>query len=114
MSTIDHHSMMQDLPYYRERYEAQKKVRVYYIPAVENETNQPTFFYALASEVLHDDMVASLREGSIPHFAVIIESGYGEPTAEIKEKIKTHYGFDHDLHANNDNSKLIQDKASAN
>lgn len=114
METIDHHSMMQDLPHYRERYEAQKKVRVYYIPALENESNQQTFFYALASEALHDEMMASLDKGSIPNFAVIVESGYGEPTKEIKDKIKLHYGFDHDMHAGNDNNEKSDIKSAAN
>lgn len=114
MDITDHHSIMQDLPHYREKYEAQKKVRVYFIPAIENGTNEPTFFYAMASASLHDEMMQSLNEGSIPDYAVIVESGYGEPTKEIKDKIKLHYGFDHDLHAGNDNTATSGDKAAMN
>jgi superoxide dismutase len=111
-ATVDHHSMIHDLPHYREKYEAAKKVNVYYVPAHDEVENAPAFFYVLASAMLHDEMVASLKDGSIPDFAVVIESGYGEPTQEIKEKIKASYGFDHDLCANNDNN--LMRKAAAN
>lgn len=111
--TLDHHSMMQDLPHYRDKYEAQKKVNVYYIPAHDDEQNSPMFFYALASAALHDDMMHSLKKGDIPNFAVIVEKGYGEPTSEVKEKIKHHYGFDHDMHAGNDNSQTKNDSSAA-
>lgn len=112
--TVDHHSMMQDLPHYREKYEAQKKINVYYIPGHDSEKDMPMFFYAIASATLHDDMMVSLAAGDIPSFAVVVEKGYGEPTKEIKEKIKLHYGFDHDLLANNDNTQAPDSKTAVN
>ena len=46
---------------------------------------------------LHDKMMLSLNEdGNIPDFAVIVEKGYGDPTPEVKAKMKNFYGFDHD------------------
>ncbi len=114
METLDHHSMMQDLPHYREQYEAQKKINVYFIPAHDDEKDMPMFFYAIASAMLHSDMMHALSAGDIPNFAVIVEKGYGEPSQEIKDKIKLHYGFDHDLHANNDNTAFADDKAYVN
>lgn len=114
MSTLDHHSLMQDLPHYREKYEAQKKINVYYIPGHDDERNMPMFFYVIASSTLHNDMMYALAQGDIPHFAVIVESGYGQPSQEIKDKIKLHYGFDHDLHANNDNNLGMDSKTAIN
>jgi len=114
MESLDHHSMMQDLPHYRERYEAQKKTNVYFIPAHDDEKDMPMFFYAIVSATLHEDMMYALSRGDIPHFAVIVEKGYGIPTQEIKDKIKMHYGFDHDLHANNDNASPVDTKVAAN
>ncbi len=114
MSNIDHHSIMQDLPHYRDRYEAAKKVNVYFVPAYDQVEKEMAFFYVLASAALHDKMVKSLESGTIPDFAVIVESGYGDPSFEVKDKIKTTYGFDHDLHANNDNIEKMQKYATAN
>lgn len=112
--SLDHHSMMQDLPHYRERYEAQKKINVYFIPGHDSEKDMPMFFYAIASAALHEDMMVALSAGDIPHFAVVVEKGYGEPTREIKDKIKSHYGFDHDLLAGNDNVQAPETKAANN
>ena len=48
---------------------------------------------------LHDEMMRSLNDdGKIPDFAVIVESGYGDPTPDVKAKMKKDYDFDHDLH----------------
>lgn len=94
---------MENLPHYKEKYEEAKKINVYFIPAFDENRSEKMYFYAIASATLHDKMVLSLKHGDIPHFAVIVEKGYGDPTSEIKAKIKTYYGFDHDFHANNDN-----------
>jgi len=89
-------NMMEQLPHYRAKYDAAKKIHVYFIPAVDKQRGGKIYFYAIASELLHDEMMRCLKLGDIPHFAVVVEKGTGEPTAETKAKIKTYYGFDHD------------------
>lgn len=88
--------MMQNLPHYKSQYEAAKKINVYYIPAFDENRDEAMYFYAIASALLHDKMMYCLEKGDIPHFAVIVEKGYGIPTSNVKEKIKSYYGFDHD------------------
>src|SRR5438067_2054605 len=73
-----------------------KKINVYFIPGLDTKDGSQVYFYAIASMTLHDKMMQSLRNGDIPGFAVIIEKGHGEPTEEVKRKMKDHYGFDHD------------------
>lgn len=87
---------MEKLPHYRTKYDAAKKIHVYFIPAIDQHTKQRMYFYAITSAVLHEEMMRCLKLGDIPHFAVVVEKGDGEPTQEIKEKIKLYYGFDHD------------------
>jgi hypothetical protein len=91
--------MMEKLPHYRAKYDAAKKIHVYYVPARDEQKGETMYFYAIASEMLHDEMMRSLKQGDIPHFAVVVQKGYGEPTSEVKERIKTYYGFDHDYYA---------------
>ncbi|MDE3016908.1 MAG: hypothetical protein KGI29_08345 [Pseudomonadota bacterium] len=88
-------NMMERLPHYRSKYNAAKKIHVYYVPARNRETGTKTYFYAIVSELLHDEMMRCLKSGDIPHFAAIVERGEGEPTREVKAKIKAFYGFDH-------------------
>lgn len=97
--TDDTENMMEKLPYYRAQYDAAKKIHVYYIPATDQKRGEKMYFYAIASAVLHDEMLRCLKLGDIPHFAAVVEKGYGEPSSETKQKIKTYYGFDHDLEA---------------
>lgn len=92
-------NMMEKLPHYRAKYDAAKKIHVYFVPARDEQTGGKIYFYAIASELLHDEMMKSLKTGDIPHFAVVVEKGKGEPTAEVKAKIKAYYGFDHDFYA---------------
>ena len=92
----EHKDMMERLPHYREKYEAAKRTNVYFIPGHDDETQQPVFYYAICSALLHEQMMDCLKSGIIPHFAVIIEKGVGAPSRDIKAKIKEHYGFDHD------------------
>lgn len=88
---------MSDTPKpYSFSYDAAKKIHVYFIPAVDKNDNSRLYFYAIASALLHENMLRCLAAGDIPHFAVIVEKGRGEPSAEVKEKIKAYYGFDHD------------------
>lgn len=93
---------MENLPHYRSKYDAAKKVHVYFIPAIDKRTNKNIYFYAIASELLHNEMMRCLSYGDIPHFAVIVEKGIGlPPPEEIKQKIKEYYGFDHNHHDDN-------------
>ena len=88
--------MMERLPHYRSKYDEAKKIHVYFIPARNTRTSQPLYFYAIASSMLHDEMLRCLKHGDIHDFAVVVEKGEGAPNAETKEKIKAYYGFDHD------------------
>jgi hypothetical protein len=88
--------MMERLPHYRARYDAAKKIHVYFIPATDKKSGGKIYYYAIASELLHGEMMRCLKDGDIPHFAVVVEKGTGEPTLEVKAKIKAYYGFDHD------------------
>jgi hypothetical protein len=96
----DFNKMMERLPHYRSKYDAAKKIHVYFIPAFDHQRREKMFFYAIASELLHEEMMRCLKIGDVPHFAVVVEKGYGEPTREIKDKIKAYYGFDHDYYEN--------------
>ena len=89
-------SMMQQLPHYRAKYDAAKKIHVYFIPGIDKQSSQPLYFYAIASELLHDQMMRCLKDGNIPDFAVVVNKGTGTPSQETKAKIKAYYGFDHD------------------
>lgn len=99
--------------FFKERLAEEKRIQVYFISGTNN-TGGTTYVYAVASAALHDKVIAALKSGVIPDFVVIVEMGDGEPSAEVKEKIKTYYGFDHDYHANNDNFIPLDDSASAN
>ncbi len=88
--------MMETLPHYRSKYDAAKKINVYFIPAVDLKKNEKMYFYAIASAVLHDEMLRCIKLGDIPHFAAVVEKGYGEPSDAVKKKVKAYYGFDHD------------------
>lgn len=91
--------MMEHLPHYRAKYDAAKKIHVYYIPASDQLRGEKMYFYAIASELLHEEMLRCLKHGDIPHFAVVVEKGYGQPSDEVKAKVKAYYGFDHDAYA---------------
>ena len=89
-------NLMEQLPHYRAKYDAAKKIHVYYVPAIDQQRGEKMYFYAIASELLHKEMMRCIQQGDIPHFAVVVEKGFGEPTQEVKAKIKAYYGFDHD------------------
>jgi hypothetical protein len=96
----DETSIMENLPHYRDKYEAAKKINVYFIPAKDERDNSDVYFYAIASQSLHEQMMYSIDKGDIPFFAVVVEKGTGKPNLEVKDKIKAYYGFDHDKYAN--------------
>jgi hypothetical protein len=76
-----------------------KKIHVYFVPGVDERTGRKIYFYAIASALLHEEMLCCLKLGDIPHFAVVVEKGEGEPTAGVKTRIRDYYGFDHDSYA---------------
>lgn len=96
----DETSIMENLPHYRDKYEAAKKINVYFIPAKDERDGSDVYFYAIASQSLHQQMMYSIDKGDIPFFAVVVEKGTGKPSLEVKDKIKAYYGFDHDEYAN--------------
>lgn len=96
----DDTSIMENLPHYRRQYEEAKKINVYFIPAVDEISGDDLYFYAIASTSLHNEMMYSIGKGDIPYFAVVVEKGRGKPSIEVKDKIKSYYGFDHDKYAN--------------
>lgn len=89
-------SMMHQMPHYRAKYDAAKKIHVYFVPGVDTRSGEKIYYYAIASELLHDQMLRCLKDGNIPDFAVVVDKGTGEPTPDTKAKIKAYYGFDHD------------------
>ena len=82
------------------QYDAAKKIHVYFIPGIDQKQGNKIYFYAIASSLLHKKMLECLEKGDIPDFAVIVEKGSGEPSPDVKAKIKAYYGFDHDHYAN--------------
>ncbi len=89
-------NMMEQMPHYRAKYDAAKKIHVYFVPGFDELKKEKIYYYAIASEMLHEETLKSLKKGDIPHFAVVVDKGTGEPTAEVKAKVKAYYGFDHD------------------
>ena len=89
-------NMMEKLPHYRAKYDAAKKIHVYFVPGFDQEKKQKIYYYAIASEMLHEETLRCLKQGEIPHFAVVVQKGVGDPDNEVKAKIKAYYGFDHD------------------
>lgn len=81
---------------YAKRYEEEKKVRVYYVPVANADASKRYYFYVVISALLHDKFMQAMDYGVIPDFAVVVEQGEGDPTPEVKDKMKRYYGFDHD------------------
>jgi transcriptional regulator with XRE-family HTH domain len=72
------------------------KTDVYYIPAFDTLRNEPCYYFVLCSALLREAMAESLKEGNIPHFAVVVYTAHGHPTEDVKQYIKELYGFDYD------------------
>lgn len=64
----------------------------------ETPTGAPTYAYvAVRADRLEAFMKAQNEPYFIPEdYGVILESGEGEPPAEIREKMEREYGFNHD------------------
>ncbi len=65
----------------------------------ENPDGKPIFAYvAVRADKLESFMQAQKDGMFYPEdFGVIIESGEGEPTEEIRQKMETEYGFNHKM-----------------
>lgn len=63
----------------------------------EDPDGKPIFAYVgVRADRLQDFMKAQEKGLFYPEeFGVVIESGFGEPTAEIRVKMERDYGFDH-------------------
>lgn len=86
---------LEDHSYYRTLYDAQKSVNIYFLTSEDKKSGQPVFCYVCANAMLHDEFMQSIKMAIIPHFAVVVEKGYGAPDDTVKEKMKSYYGFDH-------------------
>src|SRR5688572_8218775 len=64
----------------------------------EDADNQKIFAYvAIRADKLEEFMTAQKTGAFSPEeFGVVIESGRGEPSDEIKQKMTTEYGFNHE------------------
>ncbi len=81
-------------PTHQQRLAAEKQVNVYFIPGKDKKGNAH-YAFVVCSALLHDKFVESVREGVIPEFAVVVETGDGlPPPGEIKKKMLAYYGFD--------------------
>ena len=84
--------------YYSKRYNEEKQIRVYYLPIELHEGGQK-YMYVAASSLLHEQFMSALEMKQIPDFAVVVARGDGQPSNDIKQKMKQFYGFDHDAFA---------------
>lgn len=92
---LDTFEMARRMPSHQQRLAVEKKTNVYFIPGTDGAGNAG-YIYAVCSALLHEDFIAGIRAGVIPPYAVVVETGSGEPSAEVKKKILDYYGFDHD------------------
>lgn len=93
MTDIDPFDLDRALPSHQARLALEKKVNVYFVPGHDKHGN-PSYIYAVCSAMLHEQFMECARDGGIPDYAVVVARGDGEPTAEVKERIKLLYGWD--------------------
>ncbi|HEV3037133.1 MAG TPA: hypothetical protein VHA33_05035 [Candidatus Angelobacter sp.] len=76
---------------------AEKTVAVLLVRG-ENPEGKPIFAYvAVRADKLAEFMQAQKSGTFYPEeFGVIVEAGEGEPSAEIRQKMETEYGFNHE------------------
>ncbi len=91
----DPFDMYRQLPSHQQRLAKEKEVNCYYVPGTDS-SGALNYVYVVCSALLHDMFVESITKGAVPDYAVVVEMGSGEPTAEVKKKILDYYGFDHD------------------
>lgn len=83
--------------------DAWKQVRTYFITSFNEDEKKEMYFYAIANQSLHGQVMESLdKYGKIPDFAVIVASGYYPPSENVKAMMKACYGFDHDKYVKDD------------
>lgn len=92
---MDPFEMHRRLPSHQQRLAAEKQVNVYFVPGRDG-SGRARYAYVVCSSMLHNQLMQALRLGVIPDYAVVVETGGGEPSAEVKAKILEYYGFDHD------------------
>lgn len=95
MTDIESFELDRALPSHQARLAAEKKTNVYFVPGTDRNGN-PNYVYAVCSSMLHDEFVSAVRDGVVPDYAVVVEIGNGEPSQQVKDKIKLYYGFDTD------------------
>lgn len=63
----------------------------------ENPDGQPIFAYVAVRADKLEEFMAAQKSGLFypEEYGVIIESGEGEPSAEVREKMEREYGFNH-------------------
>lgn len=105
----------QEITSHQDRYAArlseERKVNLYYIP-INMKDGSKHYAYVAASALLHDQFIAAIEMNQVPDFSVIVERGQGEPTLEVKQRMKEFYGFVHSDDSDNDN--ILPPKESLN
>lgn len=85
---------MEQHDHYRRLHDAQKMVNVYFLTC-DDASGKSLYAYVAANSILHEEFMLAVAKSVIPDFSVVVEKGYGQPTDEIKERMKAYYGFDH-------------------
>ena len=82
---------------YAKRFEEERKTNVYYLP-ITTKNGENHYSYIMVSALLHEQFVKAVEMNQVPDYAVVVERGYGEPSDDVKQKMKDFYGFDHAIH----------------
>lgn len=103
---------------YTRRVQDETRVMVYFIPSYDD-SGKKHYNYIAVNILLHDKLMQALADGEIPDYAVVLATGEGEPSPEVKQKIRLYYGFDHEksmaaLEYSNDNSEAGAEAVGGN
>ena len=82
---------------YEKRLKEERKTNVYYLP-ITTRDGRNHYSYIVVSALLHEQFVKAVEMNQVPDYAVVVERGFGEPTDQVKKKMKDFYGFDHAMH----------------
>ena len=82
---------------YAKRLAEERKTNVYYLP-ITTKDGRNHYSYIIVSALLHEKFVQAVEMNQVPDYAVVIERGFGEPSDDVKKKMKDFYGFDHAIH----------------
>lgn len=80
--------------HYAKRYAEERKINIYFLQ-MKNAEGERHYFYVAASALLHEQFANAVEMNQIPDFSVVVADGEGEPTEEVRHKMKEYYGFDH-------------------